>query len=289
MLLSYVYVHCLRPHHTARATPHYAALHYTTSAKATPHAMPHHTTDMPPPQVTKYESIEKYLEQDQVAKIWYFTRLQLERMGDKIRQQEHQLRSAVTFQEKFMDRVPPNTKFYHPLPRHSQYPTIPNFLDNTPLNNWDKQAMNGSPLCPPPAPAASLFVFLKRSFRETFWQETDVPKSWWHFTWARKAAGLSSPMYLDKRNPSIVRLAGRGGGCGRQRMTAHSLPGCTSMDRTTTLLGQRPAHAAWHTSILCAVLLSVRVPNGILCPTMALPVETWNYREVVLQMTPIQL
>jgi aspartate carbamoyltransferase len=94
-------------------------------------------------EVTKYESIEKYLEQDQVAKIWYFTRLQLERMGDKIRQQEHQLRSAVTFQEKFMDRVPPNTKFYHPLPRHSQYPTIPNFLDNTPLNNWDKQAMNG--------------------------------------------------------------------------------------------------------------------------------------------------
>lgn len=42
-----------------------------------------------------------------MAKIWYFTRLQLERMGDKIRDKEHLLRAAVTFQEKFMDLVPP--------------------------------------------------------------------------------------------------------------------------------------------------------------------------------------
>eukprot|EP00667_Euglena_gracilis_P007396 EG_transcript_7470 len=94
-------------------------------------------------EITKYTSIEQYLQQNNVAKIWYFTRLQLERMGDKVRDKEHQLRAAVTFREKFMPMVAKGTKFYHPLPRHSQFPTIPSFLDKTELNNWDKQAMNG--------------------------------------------------------------------------------------------------------------------------------------------------
>lgn len=31
----------------------------------------------------RFASIDEYLAQDKVAKIWYFTRLQLERMGDK--------------------------------------------------------------------------------------------------------------------------------------------------------------------------------------------------------------
>ena len=35
--------------------------------------------------VRRFASIDEYLAQDKVAKIWYFTRLQLERMGDKAR------------------------------------------------------------------------------------------------------------------------------------------------------------------------------------------------------------
>jgi len=94
-------------------------------------------------EIVKYASIEDYLQQPNVAKLWYFTRLQLERMGDKVRDKEFQLRAAVTFREQFMGQVPPGTRFYHPLPRHSQYPVIPHFLDKTELNNWDRQAMNG--------------------------------------------------------------------------------------------------------------------------------------------------
>eukprot|EP00906_Rhabdomonas_costata_P016177 RCo023216 len=94
--------------------------------------------------VRKFASIEEYLANPaQTAPIWYFTRLQLERMGEKILQKEHALRAAVTFKESFIPLVKPGTRFYHPLPRHSQYPVIPTFLDNTELNNWDRQAMNG--------------------------------------------------------------------------------------------------------------------------------------------------
>jgi aspartate carbamoyltransferase len=42
-----------------------------------------------------------------------------------------------------LDKLPLNTKFYHPLPRHRETPVIPTWLDNTPLNGWETQAMNG--------------------------------------------------------------------------------------------------------------------------------------------------
>jgi len=90
-----------------------------------------------------FPSIRDYLAQPSVAKIWYFTRLQLERMGDKLLDKEAQFRQAVTFQREFLSRVPDGTKFFHPLPRHSVTPTIPPFLDRTPLNGWDEQSMNG--------------------------------------------------------------------------------------------------------------------------------------------------
>ena len=94
-------------------------------------------------EVRKFDTIEEYLEQDDVADIWYFTRLQLERMGDKVKEKEHQLRTAVTFRREFMDRIPPQSKFYHPLPRHKVYPVIPGFLDHTSYNGWDEQSVNG--------------------------------------------------------------------------------------------------------------------------------------------------
>ncbi|PNR96312.1 bifunctional aspartate carbamoyltransferase catalytic subunit/aspartate carbamoyltransferase regulatory subunit [Petrotoga sp. 9PWA.NaAc.5.4] len=94
-------------------------------------------------EVRIFDSIENYLKQEKVAKIWYFTRLQLERMGEDILEKEHLLRKSVTFNKNFLDFLPEGTKFYHPLPRHKVYPTIPNFLDPLPVNGWESQAING--------------------------------------------------------------------------------------------------------------------------------------------------
>jgi len=94
-------------------------------------------------EVHEYSSIEEYLQSGKVSDCWYFTRLQLERMGDEIRDRETDLRSAVTFQKKWMTELPEGTKFYHPLPRHKEKPVIPTFLDETPLNGWEGQAING--------------------------------------------------------------------------------------------------------------------------------------------------
>lgn len=93
--------------------------------------------------IRKFESIEAYLAQNRVAPIWYFTRLQLERMGDQLLDKADRLRESVTFRRDFLGRVPQETRFYHPLPRHQVTPTIPSFLDSTPLNAWETQSMNG--------------------------------------------------------------------------------------------------------------------------------------------------
>lgn len=93
--------------------------------------------------VNSYSSIEEYLDSGDIADKWYFTRPQLERMGEKILQKAPELRSSITFREEFIPRVKEGTKFYHPLPRHKDHPTIPTFLDETPLNGWEKQSING--------------------------------------------------------------------------------------------------------------------------------------------------
>jgi len=93
--------------------------------------------------VRTFGSIEEYLAQPKVAKIWYFTRLQLERMGEKVKDQSAELRKAVTMQREFVDKLPEGTKFFHPLPRDARHPTLPFWLDNTELNGWDRQSQNG--------------------------------------------------------------------------------------------------------------------------------------------------
>ncbi len=93
--------------------------------------------------VTEWESIEEYLSGGKVSDTWYFTRLQLERMGDEIREREMDLREAVTFKKYFLNRLPENTRFFHPLPRHREKPVIPSFLDAGSLNGWDEQSING--------------------------------------------------------------------------------------------------------------------------------------------------
>lgn len=78
-----------------------------------------------------------------IAPQWYFTRPQLERMGDRVLRRQEQLRQAITFSPGMIARVSPQTKFYHPLPRHREHPTIPVSLDDTHLNGWERQSANG--------------------------------------------------------------------------------------------------------------------------------------------------
>ena len=94
-------------------------------------------------EVRIFSSIEQYLSQNDISTKWYFTRPQLERMGEKILAKADTLRASITFRKDFMDKLPEGTKFYHPLPRHKEHPTIPTFLDDTPLNGWEKQSING--------------------------------------------------------------------------------------------------------------------------------------------------
>ncbi len=94
-------------------------------------------------EVRIFTSIEEYSSQPDIAAKWYFTRPQLERMGDRILQHQKELRKSITFDARFMDMLPEGTRFYHPLPRHKGHPVIPTFLDTTPLNGWERQSANG--------------------------------------------------------------------------------------------------------------------------------------------------
>lgn len=93
--------------------------------------------------VNVFSSIEEYLKSGKVADKWYFTRPQLERMGEQILKRQDELRKTITFREEFLNLIPQGTKFYHPLPRHKMFPTIPTFLDKTDFNAWERQSING--------------------------------------------------------------------------------------------------------------------------------------------------
>jgi len=90
-----------------------------------------------------FDSLADYLAQPDIAPRFYFTRPQLERMGDRVLKIQDELREKITFKEEFIDKLPENTFFYHPLPRHKEHPTIPIFLDDLPLNHWEAQSING--------------------------------------------------------------------------------------------------------------------------------------------------
>ena len=94
-------------------------------------------------KIRTYTSLEHYLAQGKIADIWYFTRLQLERMGEDVLEKADTLRGAVTFRREFASKLPPNSRFYHPLPRHREHPTIPFFLDQSDLNGWESESING--------------------------------------------------------------------------------------------------------------------------------------------------
>lgn len=94
-------------------------------------------------EVREYESIHEYIESDAVAPQWYFTRPQIERMGERVLRKQDTLRASITCDPDVAKRLDAHTVFYHPLPRHREHPTIPTSLDSTSLNGWERQSANG--------------------------------------------------------------------------------------------------------------------------------------------------
>ena len=94
-------------------------------------------------RVRRFQSIDEYLSSGRVASAWYFTRLQLERMGERLLDRAALLRESVTFRRDHLRLLPENVQFYHPLPRHQVTPVIPTFLDDLPVNGWSRQSVNG--------------------------------------------------------------------------------------------------------------------------------------------------
>lgn len=94
-------------------------------------------------EVNTFESIDAYLDSGAIAPQWYFTRPQLERMGEDVLRRADALRRAITVDRAHIGRLPQTTRFYHPLPRHKEHPTIPTGLDATPFNAWERQSANG--------------------------------------------------------------------------------------------------------------------------------------------------
>lgn len=94
-------------------------------------------------EVRKFHSLQDYYHKEDIANIQYFTRLQIERMGETIKQREKELRKAVTFSEEYIKILPENTKLYHPQPFDKEKPTIPMSIADTSLNGYDNQSING--------------------------------------------------------------------------------------------------------------------------------------------------
>lgn len=91
-----------------------------------------------------FESIDEYVKESDLADVWYFTRVQMERMGDDILKHETQLRAAITRRSDHIDKIDQSrVRFYHPLPRHKVTPAIPTWVDDTPLNARERQSRNG--------------------------------------------------------------------------------------------------------------------------------------------------
>ncbi len=109
-------------------------------------AMPSHYVQSMKAQgfsVRVFGSLQEYLAQKKVAPMWYFTRVQIERMGEKLLRKIERIQDAIVFKKEYFARMPEHVKFFHPLPRSKENPTIPSFLDDTPYNGWDLQSAHG--------------------------------------------------------------------------------------------------------------------------------------------------
>jgi len=95
--------------------------------------------------VSIFGSLEEYFDSKNVASQLYFTRPQLERMGEDVLSKQQELRKAITLTSDLLKKISnlDDLKVYHPLPRHKEHPVIPTYLDNLPLNRWESQSING--------------------------------------------------------------------------------------------------------------------------------------------------
>jgi aspartate carbamoyltransferase len=94
-------------------------------------------------EVREFAGLKEYLDRSEKAPIFYFTRLQLERMSEAAKAIETKLREATSFKDDWCYLLPEGCKFFHPLPRYGLDPEIPFSLDRTSLNAWDTQSRNG--------------------------------------------------------------------------------------------------------------------------------------------------
>ena len=91
-----------------------------------------------------FSTIDDYISQNNHASIRYFTRLQIERLGEDLLKLESSLRFAISIREEHLQMIDIHSiHFYHPLPRHKITPELPVFLDNYPCNGREKQSANG--------------------------------------------------------------------------------------------------------------------------------------------------
>ncbi len=93
--------------------------------------------------VRTFGSLDEYYAQTHIAAEQYFTRLQLERMGDDIQRRSDELRSKVRLRKDHLEKIPGGAKLRHPLPRYKEDPTIPTFVNDTPFNGYEIQSRNG--------------------------------------------------------------------------------------------------------------------------------------------------
>jgi len=91
-----------------------------------------------------FPSVDEYISSRKCANIRYFTRLQIERLGDDLLKLEHDLRYAITMRTDHLEVLDMSRlHFFHPLPRHKVMPELPVFLDNYPCNGRERQSVNG--------------------------------------------------------------------------------------------------------------------------------------------------
>lgn len=95
-------------------------------------------------EINFFDSLDEYLSGGHsVAPILYFTRLQLERMPASMLSQVDRLRKSTSLTMAMLHKLPTDSKIYHPLPRHGEFPEIPFAVDHTPFNGYDEQSRNG--------------------------------------------------------------------------------------------------------------------------------------------------
>lgn len=94
--------------------------------------------------IRSFETMDDYMSQPKKAKVWYFTNLQTDRFGDKLRDKADTMHRAVSFREEWIPLLDPDVRFYHPMPANtaSILNTVPNSIKDTQFNAWDNQATN---------------------------------------------------------------------------------------------------------------------------------------------------